>query len=108
MVVRIVMCNREFMTDDAEGESNSHTITPQGVDKEGGARRGGHSLLDGQLEGDVHLSLLGQRNDLRQLHHLRGTQTHTLSQGWCMRACMCVFLSSSSPVRGSRPQRESL
>lgn len=42
MVVRInIKCNRQFMTDDAEGGSNSDTITPQVMDQEGGARRGG-------------------------------------------------------------------
>lgn len=33
------------------------------------------SFLDGQLEGDVHLSLLGQRDDLRKLHNLRDRET---------------------------------
>lgn len=43
-VVRInVKCNRQFMTDEAEGGSNSDTITPQEVDQEDGARRWGGS-----------------------------------------------------------------
>jgi len=29
------------------------------------------SFLDGQLEGDVHLSFLGQRDDFRKLYNLR-------------------------------------
>ena len=30
--------------------------------------------LDGQLEGDVHLSLLSQRDDFRKLHNLQDTR----------------------------------
>lgn len=33
--------------------------------------RAGGGVLDGQLEGDVHLGLFSQRHDFRKLHHLR-------------------------------------
>lgn len=51
-----------------------HAIMPQRKEclrrGEEVGRCGGGGLLDGQLEGDVHLSFLGQRDDFRKLYDL--------------------------------------
>ena len=65
-----------------------------------GSLGGGESaraVLDGQLEGDVHLGFFSQRHDLRKLYNLRGD---TCSVNTLLRRRDNTASSCGSSVRG--------